>query len=83
MLRGESGFYTSQLGSPRVNGHLPILGPLCHFQQQIMGGHVRKYEEVASEMGDGGKVFDGDGSDGVGTVDDVQGGGSDGAALWE
>ena len=34
-------------------------------------------------MGDGGKGSDGERSDGAGTSDDVQGGGSDGAILWE
>ena len=34
-------------------------------------------------MGDGGKVFDEDRSYSAGTVDDVEGGGSDGADLWE
>ena len=34
-------------------------------------------------MGDGGKVVDKDRGDGAVTVDDVQGGGSDGADLWE
>ena len=48
-----------------------------------MGSPVQKSEEGAAAVGDGGKGADKDGSNSVGTGDDIQGGGSDGAALQE
>ena len=58
LLRGEKRVYPSQLGAARDNGSLPILGPHSKFQQQRLGGTVRKYEECAAAVGGGGNGAD-------------------------
>ena len=81
MLQRKKGFYTIQLRSARDNGHLPILSPYCRFRQHRLCGPVRKYEEGAAAVGNGGKIVDRDSSNSVYTGDGVQGSVSDGADL--
>ena len=72
-----------QLGSDRDNRRLPILGQYCHIQQQRVGGPVWKFEKGSVALGNDSKGVEKYGIDGLGTGDDVQEGGSDGAVLQD
>ena len=83
LLSVKSGVNPSQIGPTRDNGLLPIICLKYLFQRQQLGGPVLKSEEDTSEVGGGGKGVGEGERNCAGMGNNVQGSGTDSAALRE